>query len=119
MTENNLKLNISTPDQEIFAGDIASANIPGSEGEFTILPGHISFITTLQTGIITVEFGGKKQFILHDGFASVSKNEAFIISENCFEINHNIKQTLRDLFAKTEGQNRKVFQDMIEFLDKI
>ena len=45
----SLTLNIVTPDQS-FAHEVDEVSLPGSEGDFGVLPGHTPFFTALRTG---------------------------------------------------------------------
>jgi F-type H+-transporting ATPase subunit epsilon len=50
-----MKLSIVTPNGLIFEGDIKSVTLPGKEGEFGVLPGHASLVSTLSVGVIVIE----------------------------------------------------------------
>ncbi|MCK9338214.1 MAG: ATP synthase F1 subunit epsilon [Arcobacteraceae bacterium] len=52
---NTIKLSIVTPNGSIFEGDVKSVTLPGKEGEFGVLPGHASLISTLSVGVIVIE----------------------------------------------------------------
>ncbi|MCK9161905.1 MAG: F0F1 ATP synthase subunit epsilon [Arcobacter butzleri] len=52
---NTMKLSIVTPNGLIFEGDIKSVTLPGKEGEFGVLPGHASLVSTLSVGVIVIE----------------------------------------------------------------
>lgn len=50
-----MKLEIVTPHGVIFDGDVKRVTLPGSEGEFGVLPEHASLVTTLNSGVIEIE----------------------------------------------------------------
>ncbi|QOG11760.1 ATP synthase F1 subunit epsilon [Arcobacter sp. FWKO B] len=52
---NTIKLSIVTPNGMIFEGDVKSVTLPGKEGEFGVLPGHASLVSTLTVGVIVME----------------------------------------------------------------
>lgn len=52
---NTLKLEIITPSGKIFAGDVQSVLLPGSEGEFGVLPGHASLVSLLTAGVVDIK----------------------------------------------------------------
>jgi len=55
-------VDIITPDQELFSGDILSIELPGSDGSFEILNNHAPIIATLSGGKITIALeNGKKR----------------------------------------------------------
>jgi len=52
---DTIKLSIVTPTGSIFNGDVKTVTLPGKEGEFGILPGHSSLVSTLSVGVIVIE----------------------------------------------------------------
>ena len=52
---DKIKLSIVTPNGMIFNGDVKSVTLPGKEGEFGVLPGHSSLVSTLSVGVIIIE----------------------------------------------------------------
>lgn len=45
-------LEIVTPDEKVFEGEVVSATFPGSSGSFQILNGHAPLVSTLGKGDI-------------------------------------------------------------------
>ena len=54
MLNRNFYLEIRTPEQLVYDGDVTSVTAPGVEGNFQILAGHIPFLTALEVGEIRV-----------------------------------------------------------------
>ena len=54
MLNRNFHLEIRTPEQLIYEGDVTSITAPGVEGNFQILTGHIPFLTALDVGEIRI-----------------------------------------------------------------
>lgn len=54
MQNRSFHLEIRTPEQLIFEGDVTSVGAPGVEGNFQILAGHIPFLTVLGVGEIRI-----------------------------------------------------------------
>lgn len=52
---DTIKLSIVTPNGEIFNDDVKTVTLPGKEGEFGVLPGHSSLVSTLSVGVIVIE----------------------------------------------------------------
>ncbi|PRM90529.1 ATP synthase F1 subunit epsilon [Aliarcobacter cryaerophilus] len=52
---DTIKLSIVTPTGSIFNGDVKTVTLPGKEGEFGVLPGHSSLVSTLSVGVIIIE----------------------------------------------------------------
>ena len=54
MLDRSFHLEIRTPEQLIYEGDVTSVHAPGVEGNFQILAGHIPFLTALEVGEIRI-----------------------------------------------------------------
>ena len=52
---DTIKLSIVTPTGSIFNGDVKTVTLPGKEGEYGVLPGHSSIVSTLSVGVIVIE----------------------------------------------------------------
>ena len=52
---DTIKLSIVTPNGEIFNDDVKTVTLPGKEGEFGVLPGHSSLVSSLTVGVIIIE----------------------------------------------------------------
>lgn len=52
---DTLKLSIVTPNGAIFNDDVKTVTLPGKEGEFGVLPGHSSLVSSLTVGVIIIE----------------------------------------------------------------
>ncbi|USN54515.1 MAG: hypothetical protein H6765_08420 [Candidatus Peribacteria bacterium] len=47
-------LKISSPEKQIYAGDIEKVTIPTEGGELTILPGHMPLSTVVKAGLVLI-----------------------------------------------------------------
>lgn len=58
-----LHLEITTPDRQMFAGDVLSVSLPTPQGEITVLPQHIPLISILVPGTVTIREKGKETLL--------------------------------------------------------
>ncbi|MDA8895240.1 ATP synthase F1 subunit epsilon [Flavobacteriales bacterium] len=74
-------VDIITPDQELFSGDILSIELPGSDGSFEILNNHAPIIATLSGGKITIalENGKKESFEVNGGVVETQNNKIIVL----------------------------------------
>ena len=77
----SLTLNIVTPDQS-FAHEVDEVSLPGSEGDFGVLPGHTPFFTALRTGQMWYRKGAEKHFLaVSVGFVEVLPAKVTVIAQ--------------------------------------
>ncbi|MCO6498911.1 MAG: F0F1 ATP synthase subunit epsilon [Vicingus serpentipes] len=49
-----MKLEIVTPEKDIYSGEVDMVNLPGSDGSFGVMKDHAAIVSTLKAGIIKV-----------------------------------------------------------------
>jgi len=86
MTEGKLRLEIVTPYGPVFGSDVDEVTAAGSEGEFGVLPGHSSFITTLKIGMLACKEGNShKFFFVNWGYAEVGHDRVLVLADSAEE----------------------------------
>ena len=77
-----MKLEIITPEQIFFSGDVTSVTLPGTSGLFTIWDHHAPLISSLGNGKISYLVNEKEQQLnIEGGFAEVNKNVVTVCLE--------------------------------------
>ncbi|MCI7360390.1 MAG: F0F1 ATP synthase subunit epsilon, partial [Prevotella sp.] len=58
----SLKLRIVSPERIVFVGDVDSVTVPGTTGEFQVLPNHAPLISSLEAGNVVYDCAeGRKE----------------------------------------------------------
>ena len=67
--EENFKFEIISPEKIIFSSNVSMVTIPSYEGDMSILKNHISIITFLKPGIVTInkDKNNIEEFFVQDG----------------------------------------------------
>jgi len=80
----NFHLEIVTPEQQVFTGEVQSVTVPGTMGNFQVLFNHAPIISTLGTGKVKVTNadGEKLDWNTKDGVIEVLNNKAIILVES-------------------------------------
>ena len=78
-----MNIEIITPDETIFEGEISSVRVPGKKGSFQVLNDHAPVISTLDRGIITVvaHDGNETTFEVSGGIVEVRENRIILLVE--------------------------------------
>ena len=107
-----LKLDIVTPEGKIFSNDVKSVTLPGSEGEFGVLPGHIGIVTTLNSGVIEIEKkDGKREIVaINWGYAKVDETSVDVLAEGAVDINGDSESEIAQAIANA----KKLLEDSTE-----
>ncbi len=48
----NIHLQILTPEKRLFDGQVSKVTLPGTKGQFTVLPRHAALVSSLGKGVI-------------------------------------------------------------------
>jgi len=75
-------LNIITPDELIYSGEIKLVQLPGIDGSFEILNNHAPLISTLGKGQIKVMEANNelKYFDIDEGVVEVQNNRVIVLA---------------------------------------
>ena len=78
-----MRLEIITPDQELFSGEAKSVSLPGVGGGLGILDKHAPLITVLKKGTVSVtdDSGSEQTFDVNGGVVEVQNNVVLILAE--------------------------------------
>ncbi len=76
-------LEIITPDEKIFSGEVTLVKLPGSKGSFEILNNHAPIVSTLEKGEIKVIESSSKEslFKINGGVIECSANKIIVLAE--------------------------------------
>ncbi len=76
-----MKLEIVTPNGVIFDNDVRQVTLPGSEGEFGVLPRHATLVSLLDAGVIEiVKADGKEVAVaINSGYVKVEEDKTSCI----------------------------------------
>ncbi len=71
------------PERELLATEADMVVVPGSEGDFGVLPGHAPLVSTLRPGVLEVYQGNKveRRFLVAGGFAEVTPERCTVLAD--------------------------------------
>lgn len=77
-----------SPERLLVSGEVRSVVVPGSEGEFEVLPQHAPFLTVLRPGILTVTgaAGDEQRIFVRSGFADVNGIGLTVLAEDAVPV---------------------------------
>jgi F-type H+-transporting ATPase subunit epsilon len=80
-----LELIVVTPEGQAFHGEVEGVVLPGSEGEFEVLPGHEAFLSGLRIGEMQIHRSGGETLhaAVTRGFAEVHDDKLAVMVATC------------------------------------
>ena len=105
-----LQLEVVTPDKTVVSGEVEMAVCPGIEGEFGVLPKHVSLLSALKIGGLRYRSGGKDEHVfISGGFADVNNDVLTVLAESA-ELADSI-DSARAMAAKERAEKRLASHD--------
>jgi F-type H+-transporting ATPase subunit epsilon len=71
-----------SPENVLFSGDVDQVDLPGSEGDLGVLPGHAPMVTTLRPGVVTIMREGRRDsVVVVGGFAEMGPGGLTVLAD--------------------------------------
>tara|TARA_B100001057_G_C22460222_1_gene798548 strand:+ start:324 stop:716 length:393 start_codon:yes stop_codon:yes gene_type:complete len=106
---DEFKVEIVNPEESfLLKDDVIEVVVPAFEGELGILKDHISIISFLKPGIITINAkSGEDKFYVEDGIIEFKNNNLSILTSSIFNLKEIEKNSLQILLKKAEEESNK------------
>jgi F-type H+-transporting ATPase subunit epsilon len=121
-----LHFELVSPERLLFSGDVVEVDIPGTEGDMGILPGHAPVLSTLRPGVVTVtkEGGGKERIFVRGGFAEVNPQGLTVLAEVAVPVAElhadllaqQVKDAQEDVSDAQDDETRRRAQENLDHL---
>ncbi len=108
-----MKLEIVTPNGVIFDDDVRQVTLPGSEGEFGVLPKHATLVSLLETGVIDIvkADGSELSVAINSGYVKVDEEKTTCIVDGAVALSGEDSELAKaleeakELLKKAESSN--------------
>ena len=126
---DTLKFELVSPERLLMSGDVAQVNVPGSEGDFGVLPNHAPVLSTLKPGIIEVtgDDGKQDRIFVRGGFAEVNPGGLTILAEEAIHMDdldaaalaQQVQNAQEDVDDATDDAKRQKAQETLDQLKQL
>ena len=100
---DTLQFDLVSPERKLASITATAGTIPGIGGDFTAMPNHAPFLTTLRPGVVrVVSSSGTEEYVVTGGFAEVSATAATILAESALVRTEVSGDVVADLLASAE-----------------
>ena len=103
------KVEIVNPEKSFLSKeDVTEVVVPAFEGEMGILKDHISIISFLKPGIITINSkSGEEKFYVEDGIVEFKDNNLSVLTSSIFNLKQIEKSKINELIKIAEEESSK------------
>ena len=104
--EDHFKLEIISPERIFFSDDVKMVTLPSYEGDMSILKYHISIITFLRPGIITVQKNNEsfENFFVQEGTVEYFNDSLVVLSTTGINVKDLSKEFVDNLNKDTQSK---------------
>lgn len=116
--ETSLRLIVVSQERQLLDVVVDSVSAPSTEGEITILPGHLPLFTQLQLGILTYRQGTEaEEIVVSRGFLDVSPhNEITVMVDTATHAREISPQQAETAVKAAEETMKTASRDQREFI---
>ena len=120
------KFELVSPEDLLLSQDAQQVLVPGTEGNFTVLPGHAPMLSTLRPGVLDMidESGREERIYVRGGVAEVNPNGLTVLAEDALPLAElspemlaqQIKNAEEDVADATDDEKRRRAQESLDHL---
>ena len=114
-----LTLRVLAPDQSVFDGSADEVILPSTTGQVGILPGHVTMLAALETGVMQLKAAGEwTSIVLLGGFAEVEADEVTVLV-NGAELGSSIDRSAAEAELEAAQQAAAAFEGQAPSTEKL
>ncbi|MEM6759867.1 MAG: F0F1 ATP synthase subunit epsilon [Pseudomonadota bacterium] len=77
-----MQFDLVSPERSLASMEASAVQIPGADGDMTVMDDHAPTITTLRPGLLRVDAGGEpREFVVTGGFAEIGAAGVSVLAE--------------------------------------
>ena len=125
---DKLAFALVSPERELFHGQVDQVVVPGTDGEFGVLPKHAPFMSTIKPGALRIlNDGGERRVFVNGGFADVTPDGLTVLAEDAVDLadvdaaalEQDLKNTREDLDGAKDDARRDAAQMKLQRLEAL
>ena len=101
---STMQFELVSPERRVASMEVDSVELPGSEGDMTVMAGHASLVTTLRPGILRAHSGDSSvEHVVTGGFVEVTASAASVLADVVLSREEATPEALQGLVAEEEN----------------
>ena len=82
------QLEFITPESRYYSGQVSMVEVPGTTGDFGVLPGHAPLVSTIRPGVVSVHVTPSEtnKIFVVGGIAEINASKCTILAEKVIDI---------------------------------
>lgn len=111
---DTMQFDLVSPERQLASGQVAFVQVPGADGDMTVMPEHAATITTLRPGILTVDGpDGSSEYVVTGGFAEITAGGVSVLAERAVPKGEMTQETLDHMMEEAQQTYTKVKETFV------
>jgi F-type H+-transporting ATPase subunit epsilon len=112
---DTFKFELVSPERLLVSEEVAQVEVPGAEGDFTVLPRHAPLLSALRPGLLDIgQAGGeRRRYFVRGGFAEVGPAGLTVLAETAIDIAELDAAKLAEAVKDTEEDVADATEDSV------
>jgi F-type H+-transporting ATPase subunit epsilon len=107
-----MQFDLVSPERSLASLKASAVQMPGAEGDMTVMPEHAPLITTLRPGILKVESAdGASEYVLTGGFAQITGGAVSVLAEKAIPMGELTRSHIEELIEEARLAHEKAKED--------
>lgn len=98
-----MQFDLVSPERKLASMEVTSVDLPGAEGDFTVMADHAPVLTTLRPGILTAVGDKTERYVVSGGFVEVNGESVSVLAEWSVHIDDAKSEDIEKLVAEAEA----------------
>lgn len=103
---DKVKFELVSPEKLLLSEEVEMVVVPGSEGQFGVLPGHALFISTVRPGVIECYENNQvsERIFVSGGFAEVTPERCTVLADEAMPLSSLDRGEVEDSFKAATAE---------------
>lgn len=111
-----INFKIITPERTLFSEEVSQVTLQTTQGEITVMPGHIPIITNLMPGeLYFVKNQEIVPMVVLGGFAEITKNSVTVLADAAEKVEEIMEERAKEAREKAEELRLQKITDRKEY----
>ena len=98
-----MQFDLVSPERSLASMEATSVQIPGADGDMTVMADHAPTITTLRPGVLKVDAGGAtEEYVVTGGFAEIGAQAVSVLAERAVAKGDMTQDEMDAMFADAQ-----------------
>lgn len=113
MAEDLVQVDLVTPEQHYASVEAVLVEVPGTMGDFGVLPGHSPLISTIRPGVVTIHktAGEKQRYVVLGGISEVTTERCTILAEYLEDVSATTREQANTRLEQARKAETSAYSD--------